>query len=221
MVRVLDASLRLLHPLTPFVTEELWGRLKAAAQAHSEHLSPREGWADALIMAKYPAPRKAEGWEADKIAQFDLLQEVVRAIRNLRAEKKVKPSMRIPATFAAGEMADLLNGMKSSLAGLARLDESRLTITETLGDKPDGTVALVAGPVEIFLPLADMVDVEEERARLQKDLKNAESQIARIKKMLAGPFAQKAPPHVVDGEREKLANFQETAEKIRAQLAQL
>jgi valyl-tRNA synthetase len=101
---------------------------------------------------------------------------------------------------------------------LAGLDEQNLEFHETIAEKPEGSVALVVGAVEIFLPLAGMVDLAEEQARLQKELAETESQVARLEKLLSGDFATKAPEAVVQKEREKLAAFQETAEKIRAQL---
>ena len=88
----------------------------------------------------------------------------------------------------------------------------------TLQDKPEGAAALVVGPVEIYLPLAGMVDVEQERARLEKELAEAELHIARLEKLLASDFAKKAPEAVVAKEREKLASYKETAEKIKAQI---
>ena len=78
----------------------------------------------------------------------------------------------------------------------------------------------MAGPVEIYLPLADFVDPAEEQARLAKDLQEAESHIARLEKLLSSDFANKAPAPVVQKERDKLAGYKETAEKIKAQLAQ-
>ena len=94
LVKVLDTCLRLLHPFTPFVTEELWGHLKQAAQAYSDRLSPEGGWEDALIVARWPEPRPEEGWEAEKLADFSLFMELVRSIRNMRAEKKVTPGKK-------------------------------------------------------------------------------------------------------------------------------
>jgi valyl-tRNA synthetase len=87
-----------------------------------------------------------------------------------------------------------------------------------LKEKSEGAAALVVGPVEIYLPLAGMVDLEQERARLEKELAEAESHIARLEKLLSSDFAKKAPEAVVAKEREKLAAFKETAEKIKAQL---
>jgi len=220
LVRVLDASLRLLHPYMPFVTEALWGHLRQAVLA-SPLAELAAGWPPALIIADWPQPRAAEAWEAEKTADFALLQEVVRAIRNLRAEKNIKPGQRLAAILAAEEKTALLRAESAMLARLAGLDASALRVTAALDEKPAGHIALVAGPVTIYLPLAGLVDLDEERARLQKDLAEAESHIARLEKLLASPFAQKAPPPVVQKERDKLAAYRATAEKIRQQLSEL
>ncbi len=220
LARVLDISLRLLHPFTPYVTEELWGHLRKALLA-----SPLKGlaadWPEALIIAPWPEAREAEGWEEQKMADFALLQEIVRTIRNLRAEKKIKPSQRLAATLVSESRSDLLRQQAATIAHLAGLDRDGLRIVEGVEARPEGHIALVAGPVAIYLPLADLIDIDEERARLEKELSEAEAQIARLEKLLAGPFAEKAPPPVVQKEREKLAAFKEKAGKIRSQLAEL
>lgn len=217
LVQVLDTSLRLLHPFTPFVTEELWGHLRNALRAsHLSHLV--EDWPSMLIAAKWPEPHPAQSWEAAKTADFALLQEIIRSIRNLRSEKNVKPGKRIAATFVAGEKTSMLQGQKATLAVLASLDESALTIVPALDAKPEGSVGLVAGSVEIFLPLAGLVDIEEERTRLAKDLTETEAHITRLTNLLSSDFANKAPKAVVDKEREKLTAYQETAQKIKSQL---
>ena len=169
-------------------------------------------------MASWPEPREEEGWEADKITDFELLQEIVRSIRNLRAEKSVAPSKRIAANIAGGAKTSLLAEQVKVLTALAGLDESQVMIKESVGEKPEGTAALVIGPVEIYLPLAGMIDLEQERARLEKELAETESQIARLEKLLASDFAKKAPENVVAKEREKLVTYKETAEKIKTQL---
>jgi valyl-tRNA synthetase len=217
LARVLDTSLRLLHPFTPFVTEELWGHMRQTV-LDSPLKDLAADWPDALIVAPWPEPRQPEGWEAGKTADFALIQEVVRAIRNLRAEQNVQPARRIPAMLVGGEQTTTLQEQSATIAALAGLDEQNLEFHETIAEKPEGSVALVVGAVEIFLPLAGMVDLAEEQARLQKELAETESQVARLEKLLSGDFATKAPEAVVQKEREKLAAFQETAEKIRAQL---
>ena len=168
------------------------------------------------MVAGWPETRPAEGWENAKIASFEQVQEVVRAIRNLRAEKNVKPGLKLSAILV--DASGLVKQEARIIASLAGLDEKKLEIRAALETRPEGQIALVAGPVEIFLPLADFIDPAEEQARLAKDLQEAESHIARLEKLLASDFANKAPAPVVQKEREKLAGYKETAGKIKAQL---
>lgn len=217
LTRVLDITLRLLHPFTPFITEEVWGYLHSAVR-ESPISDLAKDWPDALIVAKWPEPRDPEGWEADKVADFELIQEIVRAIRNLRAEKNVAPSKKIAASISAGAKESLLKEQSKVIASLAGLDHSLFTIHDSLKDKPADAAALVVGSVEIYLPLAGMVDLASEKTRLEKELKEAESHIQRLENLLNGDFAQKAPPALVQKERDKLAAYKDTAEKIKAQL---
>jgi len=224
-VRIYDYILRMLHPFTPFVTEELWGHLKGACQEKSPRYLPQDekAWPEALIIAPWPEPMQDEGWEADNIAAFNQVQEVVRAIRNLRAEKNVKQSSRLAAIFVVSHEANdslyhLLADDRGVIATLAGLDEARLELHESLPAKPEGHVALVAGGAEIFLPLAGLVDSGEERLRLSKELAEVDGQITRLEKLLSGSFAEKAPAPVVQKERDKLAAYHETAQKLRSQL---
>ncbi len=217
LVRVLDSVLRLLHPFTPFVTEELWGHLKAAA-ANLPDAAPEGGWEKALMMAHWPKAQKAEGWEESKIADFNRVQDAVRAIRNARTEKKVTPGKRISAIIAAGDFKPVFEGQRKTLTALAHLDDTQLTITEKVKDVPDGVLSLLVAGVEVYLPLAGMIDADVERARMEKELAEAESQIERLKGLLGSDFASKAPAALVDKERAKLTAFEETAAKIKAQL---
>ena len=217
LAQVFDMALRLLHPFTPFVTEELWGHLRQAI-LESPVASLASNWSEALIVARWPEQHGLEGWEEAKIADFELVQELVRSIRNLRAEKGVAPSKRIAAIISAGAKMDLLKEQSIVLASLAGLNESELIINESLADKPKEAVALVVGAMEIYLPLAGMVDLAEEKTRLEKELKEAESHVERLEKLLAGDFANKAPAALVQKERDKLTAYKETTEKIKAQL---
>ena len=221
LIWILDLSLRLLHPFTPFITEELWSHLKKAAAEHSEHFAPAGGWPEALMIAPWPEPRPPEEWEKEKIEQFAIVQEVVRAVRNLRAEKQVQAGTRIPAVFAGGEYTAVLRDQRSAIAVLSGLDETRIEISSEIDEKPEGHIVLVVGPIEIFLPLSGMVDPEEERRRLEKELGEARSQIERLRSLLAGPFAEKAPVEIVTKERERLAGFEDTARKLSDQLDSL
>ena len=217
LARVFDISLRLLHPITPFVTEELWGHLRKAILA-SPLKELAAGWPEALIIAAWPEVRPEEGWEAERLADFAQLQEIIRSIRNLRAEKKVAPAKRLPATLVGGSKTRLLKEQSSLIAALAGLDHALLSVLESLDVKPEKSKALIAGAAEIYVPLSGMLDMEEERKRLEKELAEARVQIVRLEKLLGSDFAAKAPAAVVQKERERLAAFKATAEKLQAQL---
>jgi len=230
LARVLDLCLRLLHPFTPFVSEALWGHLKHAIQDHPSSrspsplspnpypLSPKEGWPEALIVAPWPEARPVEGWEAVAVADFGLVQELVRAVRNLRAAQDIDPRQKLPAMLVSESRAHLLRAQAPAIAALAGLDAHHLTIAESLPARPEGHLALVVGPVEAYLPLAGLADLGDQRARLQRDLAEAEAQVQRLEGLLSGPFAEKAPAGVVHKERERLAAIKETAEKLRRQV---
>jgi valyl-tRNA synthetase len=175
-------------------------------------------WPEALIIARFPEPRELAGWEELKMADFELVQEIVRAIRNLRAEKNVSPGKRLAANLAGGVKTDLLREQSSVLASLAGLNEAELSILPVLEEKPKDAAALVIGAVEVYLPLAGAVDLAGERSRLEKELKETQSHIERLERLLAGDFASKAPAPLVQKERDKLSAYRATAERIRAQL---
>ena len=220
LVHVLDTCLRLLHPFTPFVTEEIWGRLKSAASALKQPIisSHNKEWEPALIIARWPEPTPENPWEIQAITDFTLVMDLVRAIRNLRSEKNVDPKLKIPAVLVGGGSTGVLQQQNATIAALARLDPSTTTIIENIESAPGGHIALVVGPVEIYLPLAELVDPAEQRERLEKEYAQAESHVERLEKLLGGPFAEKAPGNVVEKERQKLADYQETLEKIKSQL---
>ena len=213
LVKVLDESLRLLHPFIPFVTEETWGYLKAA----EEQGSGGAGWPEALIVAPWP---QAGARDLAAEADMGLVMDLVRAIRNARAEYDVKPGAQLAASIAAGSRATLLNSQAEVLCSLARLDPTRLMIAAQL-EAPAKALTLVVGSVTAYLPLADLVDLAAERAKLNKELVEAEAQIDRSRSLLDGPFAQRAPANVVQREREKLGELATRAKRLRERLAEL
>jgi valyl-tRNA synthetase len=218
LTRLLDGCLRLLHPFTPFVTEELWGHLKAAASSRSDGFAPKGGWADALIVASWPEPLQIEGWEDEKVARFTLVMDVVKSIRNLRAEKKIQPGKPIVAIFVAGSSAGVLLEQAPILQTLSHLDPQAFQVVEKLAEKPENAISTVTSGIEIYLPLSKTVDSEVERERLTHELKSIDSQIERLENLLSGDFALKAPPQVVEKERQKLVEYKATSEKLRSQL---
>jgi valyl-tRNA synthetase len=215
LARVFDTALRLLHPFTPFVTEELWGHLRTAIR-NSPFFQLAGDWPNALIVAHWPEPRGPEGWEEEAIQSFGQIQEIVRSIRNARAEKNVKPSKKLGVVFVDENYAPLYRNYLPMISTLSSTDLDQTFVYETEYKPSDVVTSLVVGSTDIYL--SGMEFSEEDGARLEKELKEAESHILRLEKLLAGDFANKAPAHLVAKEREKLAGYQETAEKIRAQL---
>jgi valyl-tRNA synthetase len=220
LIRVLDACLRLLHPFTPFVTEELWGHLKMAVTSKSPAFETFSGqtWEEALIVARFPEAGEPEGWEDQKVADFGLMQEVVRSIRNLRTEKRVPPSRKVPAVLVAGEKSGVLAAQRDTIAFLAGIDDAHFIVAERLEEKPRNAAALTVLGVEIYLPLEGLVDAEAEQARLRKELDENRAQIQRLEGLLGSSFAERAPANVVERERQKLATFRETAGRLEEQL---
>ncbi len=221
MVWVFDQCLRMLHPFTPFVTEAVWGYLKEAAQKCSPALSPKQGWEAALIVARWPQPRDSEGWEEEKITRFALIQEIIREIRNTRSEKSIPLNQAIGATFITTEYFDLLQEQAENIQKLANLDPNRLQITRELSEKPQGKVPLVVKEIEIYLDLEAAIDHQREQHRLRAELDEVNQQIQRLRQLLDSPFSQKAPKPIVDKERQKLADFEIAAEKLKRQLRDL
>ena len=215
LTTVMDQTLRLLHPYMPYITEETWQAVRRAARESGLGIVPPEGWAEALIIADWPRPAPSEAAQ-----DFELIRELVRRIRNARAEAGVEPSRFIPALIAAGDKLSLLTRERAALAALARLDGADLTIAANV-TPPARVVTLALGPITCYLPLAGMVDLAAERARLEKEATEVGQQIERLTGLLNSPFAQKAPAAVVQKERDKLADLQAGQREIRERLGTL
>jgi len=208
LLAVLEQSLRLLHPFMPFVTEALWQALPASAKS-----------GEALIIAAWP---EADATRLDDVAeaQMGVLMELVRGIRNVRAEYNVEPGKRIPALIVAGELAPALEARRPVLELLARLDPATLTLA-VQAEPPAQAASVVVGDAAAYLPLAGLVDLDAERARLQKALAQLEGHIQGHRAKLAGPFAEKAPADVVAAARQRLAEMEAEAAQLREQLGRL
>jgi valyl-tRNA synthetase len=214
---VLEQGLRLLHPYIPYVTEETWQQLRAAFVSADIGIAPAEGWAEALIIAKYPETGDSY---PDDVADFERIRELVGAIRAERAGNKVEPGRKIAGIIQANEHSQLLTENADVLAFLARFDESKLEIAETV-TAPDQALTIAQGAITCYLPLAGMVDIAQEKDRLTNELANLDKQIAHVTKLLASPFAKKAPAHVVAKEQEKLADLQASHAQVSARLASI
>jgi valyl-tRNA synthetase len=217
LTRVFDICLRLLHPFTPFVTEEIWGYLRRAV-LESPLSNIASDWPEALIVARFPEPREPEGWEEEKITEFNLvIDEPTRAIRNFYAEKNIKGSRQHGVTYVNSIKAPLFRDNLPIISALSSTDLSQSSVHETY--KPsEGLTSLIVGSTEIYINLPDIETSKEDKARLEKELREAQSHIERLEKLLSSDFANKAPAALVQKEREKLEGYKDTAGKIKAQL---
>jgi valyl-tRNA synthetase len=208
LLHVLETALRLLHPFMPFVTEAIWQALPDET---------RRG--EALMMARWPQPDTVF-LDEEAEERTELVMALTRSIRNRRAEYNVTPGKRIPALVAAGDAFGWLNEQRAILCSLAKLDPSQLTIQPTI-QPPAQVATIVVGETVCYLPLAALVDLEAEREKLSSELAAIEGRITRSEKLLTGEFAQRAPEHIVQRERDKLADIQTEQNKLRERLASL
>ena len=216
LVRVMDASLRLLHPFTPFVTEELWQALKKTAlDTGFKPFDQKSDWESALIVAKWPEGEKVEGWEEDKMAQFAAIQDVIRANRNLRAEKKIQPNVKTPGKIVNQDYCALFSQEKDVITALGMFIPGELEVLKDLTEAPAGWTSTVSSGSAIYIPVPESA---EDKDRLAAELAIVTTHIERLEKLLGSDFANKAPAPVVDKERAKLAEFKESYEKLKAQL---
>jgi valyl-tRNA synthetase len=195
LLTVLDRALRLLHPVMPFLTEELWQRLPGHEAIHPE----------TICLAAYP--RREELWEdAGVEAGMEALIEVVTRLRALRAEMGLSPKVKIDLHLAASDPGTgrLLEEQAPLLRSLARVG------TVTLGTAPEHARRDLVAGVEIGVSVEKQEMTAEERSRLDKELEKLTSEIARAEERLGNPeFLAKAPAHVVEGGRARLAEMRE------------
>ena len=202
---LLDQILLLLHPVMPFVTEEIWQVL---------------GDNRTSVMVQ-PYPVAQPGWiDEETEKQMTFLTGVIRAIRNLRTEMNCPPGKEVRVVFCGAD-TDLafLREQEAYLRSLARVGASEF---RQAGDRPKGAATAVIGAMEIYLPLDDLVNLDEERARLAKEVGKVEDELARVQKKLAnGDFLAKAKTEVVHKEREKATQFEEKIRTLRSSLEKI
>lgn len=200
---VLSNTMKLLHPFLPFITEEIWLAL------------PHTG--DSIMISSYPQTDPALDFPEDE-ASMDRIIELIKAVRNRRAEMNVPPSKKT-TLYIVSAYGDTFNGGVSHFfTRLASASEVIYT-GEFTGDN---AVSIVTGSATAYIPLAEMIDTEKELARLTKELENTEKEIDRLTKKLSnGGFTSKAPAAVVEGEKAKLEKYRETLDGIKTAIANL
>ena len=206
LVHVLDQTLRLLHPFMPFVTEEIW-----------QHL-PHKG--ETILKAEWPTSDiTSKDSQAEKAMQ--LLQSLIKAVRNSRAEKNVAPSKKIDIQIkpASEEELQILEANKAYLERFC--NPEMLTINRDL-KAPEKSISIVVTGADLYLPLSGLIDLDEELERLKLELKKWESELDRVQKKLSNQgFVAKAPDAVVEAEKEKEKDYTDKRDKVRERLNEL
>ena len=212
---VLDQTLRLLHPYIPFVTEATWQQLQYALREAAIGIPPADE--PAVIIAAWPQPGRRY---PEVAARWERVRELVRAIRATRSEYNVEPATYVEARIGAGDLTPFLEAQRDVLVFLARLDSERLQIAPQLSP-PENAATVTVGDIVAYLPLAGMIDIAREQERLQSELESVEEQIERLEKLLASPFAEKAPAPIVQKERDKLEQYRAEKEELATRLDSL
>ena len=222
LMRVMDQCLRLLHPFTPFVTEELWGNLKNAAAVKGSHFVPESGWGDAIMIAPWPQSKALEDWEQTAVELFTRgVVDPVKAFRSLKTDLNIPVNQKVPGVIiTAPENQTFLSLYQPIIMHLARLDnlsvENQVPDADEFKQYPSSSVPSSGSLVFVKLNNQDSVAISGDK--LEKELRETENHINRLQNLLGSDFSKKAPQEIVSQEREKLEKYLQTAEKIRNRL---
>jgi len=211
LLRVLEALLRALHPIVPFITEEVW-----------QNVAPRLGIAGASVAQRpYPRPGDLAIAASDADEGIEWLKSAVTELRRIRSEMNIAPSRLVPLLLAGGSDEDRARSARfaAELAALARTDPPRWLAS---GEAEPAAAAAVLGTLRLLIPLEGLIDLGAERQRLEKEIARIEAEIRKCEAKLGNAnFVANAPPAVVEQERQRIAEFSTTIEGLRDQRAKL
>lgn len=206
LVYVLDSSLRLLHPIMPFVTEAIWEKI------------PHTG--DSIVVASYPVVNSQ--YTDEKSARgMEVLMELIRSVRNIRAEVNTPLSKPITLLIKTKDQT-VEDFLKENTAYVERFCNPETLVISQQVEAPELSMSAVITGAEIFLPLEDLINLDEEIARLEKELEKWTQEVERVQKKLANErFVANAPDAVVEGERAKETDYLEKQQAVKERIATL
>ncbi len=210
LVRVLETALRLAHPIMPFITEEIWQKVKG--------LAGKSG--DTIMLQPYPVPEESKADE-EAVQSIEWLKSVMLAVRNIRGEMDIAPGKPLPILLAHGSDKDRqeLAKQETVLVKLARLESVRFLQD---GEEPPASATQLAGQLEVLVPMAGLIDKAAELARLQKEIDKLTKEQQRLNGKLSNEkFVAKAPAEVVEKEKSKLKEAADALSKLQEQIARI
>ena len=210
LLYVLEALLRALHPITPFITEELWQQVAPKLTLTGESVSRQA----------YPRSKDLVQADRSRNSEVEWLCQAVLQIRSIRSQMGIAPSRAVPLLIELPAGHEIpLAASESYLKFLARLESIRILAP---GEEPPPAAAAVLDKARLLIPLAGLIDMGAERERLAKEIARIEGEITRARAKLDKPdFVQNAPAAVVDKERQRVAEFETTLQGLREQSTRL
>ncbi len=209
LINVLEQVMRLLHPIMPFITDEIWQKIQPLSANYSQNTS--------IMVESFPQV-DSNLKDAQAEADIEWVKAFVIGIRNIRGEMDIAPSKKLPVYLKNTSPSDTqrLNGLQEYLANIAKLES--IDVLSKNQEAPASATALV-GEMEVLIPMAGLIDKEAELQRLDKALQKAKGDIARTQGKLGNSkFVDNAPAAVIDKERSKLADAEMQVSKIEAQI---
>lgn len=219
LVFVLDVSLRLLHPVMPFVTEKVWDALPASGLGRAA--ADGEGDARFLMLAAWPEPADFKTFVNDVAEHdFELAKSLVSVVRSTRARYRLSPKEELDvAVRASVEDCAVLEAQHDFICGVGRVGALTVSVGQ---QKPEGAVSVVDGGLEVFVVVGGLVDLAAEVAQLRKGLAKAEGELAGVTKTLGNAgFVAKAVPAIIERKRSQQAELEQTVERLKVQIADL
>lgn len=207
---VLVSSLKLLHPYMPFITEEIYCTVNEEAGDDSA--------APSIMISDWPVFEERFDYrtEADNV---DIIREAIRAVRNVRSEMNVAPGRKADITVVSADEKVRDAFSKGQLFFKTLASAEQVNIRKDKDGVKDDDVSVVTGAATIYIPFADLVDIEEEKNRLQKEVKRLEGELKRSHAMLSNEkFLSKAPKEKIEEEKEKLENYEKMMNEVQERL---
>jgi valyl-tRNA synthetase len=202
LFHVLKKSIKLLHPFMPFITEEIWDKIKGESEGP-------------VIVSSWPEPDGLFDFAAES-EEAIVFQQIVYWIRNIRGEMNIPPDRRAPVVFKTDdrETASLIRDEEAQIRALAKVES--ISIDPGYAPADTDASAVMAG-VEIYVPLRDLIDMDKERARIDKEIEKTGADLDRVEKKLSDKsFTGRAPEEVVERERDRAAEFRDILSKLEA-----